>query len=89
MAEATEYAFELREVTEALIAHQGITTGKWMLSFEMGLAGGISGPTESDSRPSAIVQIRSLKLAAAKDEAVLKLGHLIVDAAEVAQRQPK
>jgi hypothetical protein len=64
MAVATQYSFDLKEVTEALIRLHGLKTGKWMLSFEFSLGGGVfgPGPGPESARPGAMMQINRLQL---------------------------
>lgn len=61
MAEPTEYVFELKEVTEALIRKQGITEGEWAVAFEMNLGIGlVGGPPET--RPGSFTRINRVAL---------------------------
>ena len=38
MAEPTQFTFDLKEVTEALVRKQELKEGKWTISFEMTLS---------------------------------------------------
>lgn len=62
MAEVTQYAFELKELTKNLIKLQGIKEGKWMIGFEFGLGAGIIGYDQETARPSAVVAINKIIL---------------------------
>lgn len=67
MAEASQYAFTLKEVTTALIKQQNLREGKWVVGFEFALAAGNVGSSATDVRPSAIVGISSLNLQRVRD----------------------
>jgi hypothetical protein len=81
MAETSQYQFNLSEVIEALIKQQGIHSGLWTLSFEIGFSAGLFGPTQADVRPGSAMLIQRAYLA--------RVGtpppppHLVVDAAKV------
>jgi hypothetical protein len=62
MAEASTYAFDLNEVTTALIKHQGIHDGLWILAVEFNFGAAFGGPTKEALRPSAVVQVNKLQL---------------------------
>jgi hypothetical protein len=62
MAEPTQYTFDLKEVTVALLKEQGIHEGLWTLSFEIVLGAGQFGPTQAEAKPGAIMQINKLQL---------------------------
>ncbi|CAN2535471.1 hypothetical+protein [Methylocapsa aurea] len=62
MAEPTQFTFDLKEVTEALVRKQGLKEGKWTISFEMTLIAGAFGSNPKDVRPGAMMQISSVKL---------------------------
>ena len=62
MAEPTQYSFDLREVTEALIRKQGLKEGKWMASFELNLGAGVFGQAGGDARPGGFIQINRVQL---------------------------
>lgn len=63
MAEATQFTFELREITEALIRKQGLKEGKWAVSFEMNLGVGVfGGPTPNEALPGALIQVARAQL---------------------------
>ena len=81
MAETSQYTFELREAIVALIKEQGIHVGKWTLSFEIGFAAGLFGPTPADLRPGTASVIQRILLT--RPQEPLPPPHLIVDAEEV------
>ena len=62
MAEPTQYAFELKELTETLIKLQGIKEGKWAVGFEFNLGAGVVGLTPENPRPGALVIINKVLL---------------------------
>ncbi|MGO8831456.1 MAG: hypothetical protein ACLQE9_01385 [Roseiarcus sp.] len=80
MAETTQLAFSFAEVAAALIKEQGIHTGKWTLSFELGFAAGLFGPTPADLKPGAATLIQRVILAHAGEGMA---PHLVFDAAEI------
>jgi hypothetical protein len=63
MAEASTYSFDLKEVVTALIKHQGIHDGVWILAIEFNFGAALVGPTKEGARPSAFVQVNKLQLA--------------------------
>jgi hypothetical protein len=63
MAQPTQYSFDLQEATIALLKHQGIHEGDWILNFELSLGAGFMGPTPEQLRPSALIQIQRVQLA--------------------------
>ncbi|MBL1257496.1 hypothetical protein [Methylocystis sp. Sn-Cys] len=62
MAEPTQYIFDLKEVTEALIQKQGITEGVWAVNFELGFVAGNIQVSPTETRPSGIMQISRIQL---------------------------
>jgi hypothetical protein len=50
MAQPTQYTFDLQEATIALLKHQGIHEGDWILNFELSLGAGFMGPTPEQLR---------------------------------------
>jgi hypothetical protein len=62
MAETTQYTFDLKEATVALIKEQGIHEGLWILGFEIALGAGQFGPTPAEAKPGAFMQINKLQL---------------------------
>jgi hypothetical protein len=62
MAEASTYSFDLNEVTTALIKHQGIHDGLWILAVEFNFGAALVGQTKEAMRPSAVVQVNKLQL---------------------------
>jgi hypothetical protein len=83
MAEASQYAFELREVATALIKQQGLHEGRWTLAFEFRLAAGVFGQEPETAKPSAVIQVVRMHLAHAP---VGEKFDFIVDAEEVNPR---
>ncbi len=81
MAEATQYAFELKELTKNLIKLQGIKEGKWVIGFEFGLGAGIIGYNEETARPSAVVAINKIILT--RQDESSSVPSFAVDAAEI------
>ena len=67
MAELTQLSFELGEVTAALLESEGITSGKWVLSFEFAVSTGAVGLPD-DIKPGAMAQIVRVQLTKATDE---------------------
>lgn len=62
MAETTQYTFQLKEVTEALIKQQGIDSGVWDCAVEFGLTAGLMGANPDAAMPTALLQITKLIL---------------------------
>ena len=81
MAEPTQFGFDLKEAATALIKHQGLHEGVWIIGIEFGLAAGLFGPTAAEARPSALVQINKLQLVRHTDPNT-EPPHFAVDAAE-------
>lgn len=69
MAEPTEYSFDLREVTAALLERQGITAGKWALALEFSVSTGALGSSPQDAAPGAMLQVSRMQLVKAPDDA--------------------
>ena len=80
MAGPTQYGFNLQEVATALIKEQKIHEGKWVVLFDLNLAGGIFGVNPDDQLPGAFMQIKRLLLAQ-PDPAMPQ--RFVVDASEV------
>jgi len=84
MAEPVQFAFDLREATTALLKHQGIHEGLWMVGFEFAFAAGIIGGQAGELKPGAIVQIIKVQLVKQTEQPEgSPLTPLIVNAAEV------
>ena len=81
MADPTQFTFNLKEATTALIKQQGLHEGNWMIALEFGLAAGLIGPTPTDAWPSALVQCKAVLLV--RQGVPAPQPHLTVDAAEV------
>jgi hypothetical protein len=62
MAEATQFTFDLREATIALVKHQGLHEGLWMIGFEFIFVAGLLGSTAPEVKPSALTQIGKIQL---------------------------
>ena len=84
MAEPTQYAFALNEVTRALVREHGITSGLWDVAVEFGLTAGLMGPTQDAALPTALLQISRFLLVRHPDDQ--PLNPTTVDAASI---QPK
>ena len=80
MAEPSQYKFELREVTEALLKRENIHEGVWMVAFELGF-GASFGQTNAEAKPGAIVQIQNVILSRAAEPP--PPANLLVDASVV------
>jgi hypothetical protein len=62
MAEVTQYMFDLKEVTEALVKKQGIHEGIWGIAIEFGL-GALNmniGPDQKTTVPTAIAGVQKI-----------------------------
>jgi hypothetical protein len=80
MAEPELITFTYKEIATLLLKHQGIHTGLWSFTVQMGFQAGIikAGPSEAEMVPAAIVPL--LKIGIQKQD---KPNPLTVDAAEV------
>lgn len=78
MAEATQFAFTLKEAVTALIKAQGLHEGKWTLIVSFAFAAMNIGNTKEDAAPAAIASVSSLGLQRAVED-----SPWFVDAAEV------
>lgn len=67
MADASQYSFNLKEVTTALVKQQNLREGRWFVAFEFNLSAGNAGPGPNDLRPSAIVSINGMLLVRVRD----------------------
>jgi hypothetical protein len=85
MVDPTQYWFELREVTEALVRERGLTSGQWVLAFEFNFAAMMTGPNSNEVKPSAMIQVNRLKLTQAGPD--VASGVPVVDAAKVSSRK--
>ncbi len=84
MAEVTQYLFDLKEVTEALIKKQGIHEGVWGVSIEFGL-GAINMNTGADGKtqiPTAIAGVQKIGIRRYEEE-----SNVTINAAEVNPQQ--
>jgi hypothetical protein len=84
MAEPTQFSFDLKELTTALIKQQGLHEGAWLAGFDFGFGAGMIGSTPDEARPAAFVQL--LKVNLVKQTLPPPHPHLTVDAAEVNPR---
>jgi hypothetical protein len=58
MAEATQYVFSHKELTEILIRHQGLHEGVWTVSFQLGMGNmQAPSPTGGETVPAVVVSI--------------------------------
>ena len=78
MAEPKHIVFKHREVVEALIKHQGLHEGVWMLTVTARLNMLVTGPSPDTAMPAAMVLIQELGLMKTDQE-----NSLAVDAAAV------
>lgn len=85
MADPTQFSFELREIAELLVKHQRLHEGRWAIGFEFGLGAGFAGPTSSEAKPAAFIQINKLLLSRPADDMPAD-SPFVVDAAEVNPR---
>jgi hypothetical protein len=81
MAEATQYAFELKEIGELLVKNKEIHSGLWDVSFDLSLAAGVMGAASESAVPSALIQIMRATLT--KHPEGQPANAATVDAAEV------
>jgi hypothetical protein len=86
LAEPSQYSFELREVTVALIKQQGLHEGRWFPALELSFTSGNMGPSPEQARPSALLELRGLQLIRQPEE--MPSGPGTADAAEVNPAQP-
>lgn len=78
MAEVQTYAFEFKEIVEALIKQQDLHEGIWQFYVEFGIVAGNMGPSANELRPSAVVPIQRIGILRVEKET-----NLTVDAAQV------
>ncbi|VAW77327.1 hypothetical protein MNBD_GAMMA12-3177 [hydrothermal vent metagenome] len=78
MSEDKIIKFNMRELTEALVKHQGLTEGRWMLSAEFAIKAMNAGPNDQSLSPAALVPLISVGLNPAPEDSD---NNLIVDAA--------
>jgi hypothetical protein len=81
MAEVTQYGFDLRELTIALVRHQNLHEGLWMLAFEFSFGAGLTGPSPPEAMPTAFIQVSRALLTHPPEGAAD--SSLIVNAAEM------
>jgi hypothetical protein len=81
MAEPTQFAFSLQEVTKALIKQQGLHDGKWVLALEFGFGAGFFGQEPEQVRPGALLTVQRIYLAKHPENAPVHAS--VVDAGEI------
>ena len=81
MAEPSQYSFDLKEVTIALIKQQGLHEGAWMVALEFHLGAGMVSTSPGEPKPGALIQVNKVQLIRQSDPS--SVPHLTVDAAEV------
>jgi hypothetical protein len=81
MADIAQYNFEFKEAAAALIKHQGLHEGLWMVGFEISLGAGNFGPTPADAKPGAFMQISRMQLI--RQAADAESNPNVVDAAKI------
>ena len=85
MVEAEKFAFDHKEVAEALVKHQGIHEGIWGVSMQFGLHAANVALSDQQINPAAIVGV--IKIGIQKFETE---NNLTIDAAKVNPRpKPK
>ena len=62
MAEATQFDCSFRELTTLLVKDRGIHEGRWMVAFEFSFVALNAGPSSSEIRPAAVIQINKAML---------------------------
>ena len=83
MAEQTQLVFTYKEVVEALISQQGLSSGIWRLYIKFGIAAANIRPAPAaDANPAAIVPV--LEIGLQKDNEVTNLS---VDAAALSKKK--
>lgn len=85
MADPTQFSYELKEITEALVKHQGLTEGKWVLAAEFNFTAIVAGPNANELKPTAMVQLNRLQLTQALPETAP--GVPVVDASKINPRK--
>ena len=81
MAEIKHFKYSMPELTEALIKHQGLTEGKWMLVVEFGINAFNVGRDQESLSPAAVIPIVNVGLIKSEKE-----NNLTVDAAEIVKK---
>lgn len=74
----------LRELTELLVRHYGLTSGKYILSAEFHVGAGMFGPDESKLGPGFAIGMSRIGLSKAPTE-----GPYTVDASTFVNRESK
>ena len=82
MAEVSQYVFDFKEITEALVKKQGIHEGIWGIYVEFGLNAANLGPTDEQLLPTALVGIKKIGI-----QRMEKETNLGVDASKVNPNQ--
>lgn len=78
MAEAAQYIFTLKELTELMIKHQNIHEGLWALQIRFGISAANLSLGGTEHRPTALVPIMEVGIHKETDA-----SPMTVDAAEV------
>jgi hypothetical protein len=81
MAEPTQYSFDLKEVTIALIKQQGLHEGTWMVALEFNLGAGMVATSPGAVKPGAVIQVNRIQLV--RQDNPDSAPDLTVDAREV------
>ena len=81
MADASQYMFPLKEVTEILIRRQGLKDGIWQIIFQFGLTGAVLPSPTGEATPAAIVPVLSVGL-----QKVDKESSIAIDASKLSHR---
>lgn len=84
MADPILFSFDLKEVTEALIKQQGLTTGVWALGVEFNFQAVAAGTSPEEVKPSILVQVNRLQLVEAPSDSPVGTH---VDAAKLTSRE--
>lgn len=82
MTDHKKFKYSMRELTEMLVKHEGLTEGKWMLSVEFGITATNLGPDSENLTPAAVVPIVNVGLIESD-----KINNLTVDAATYNKRK--
>lgn len=86
MAEINQYTISLREVAEATITRQKITTGKWVVGVNFGVqVGNLGQSSEKDAKPGVAVIIDCFTLTRLPEGQPVpkEMEAIVVDAAAI------
>lgn len=84
MSESTQIVFTHKEVVEALLRKQGISSGIWGLYVKFGIGAMNMGAGPADLNPTAIVPVMQIGL-----QQFEEINNLSVDASKVQTGIPK